>query len=91
MLFIHLNKTNFFGFFRFLDIYIPNIASARKKMTVNDFRNFIFENYYKGIGFVKENSYYAMKHLKKRFTIVCNQVNKKKLILVMLRNIIVLI
>ena len=66
MLFIHLNKTNFFGFFRFLDIYILNIASARKKMTVNDFRNFIFENYYKGIGFVKENSYYVMKHLKKK-------------------------
>ena len=29
-------------------------------------RDFIFENYYKRIGFSKENSYYSMKHLKKK-------------------------
>ena len=44
-----------------------NIARAIKKMSVNETRNFIFEKInYKGIGFSKENSYYLMKHLKKR-------------------------
>ena len=33
-------------------------------MTVNELRDFIFENCYKQIGFVKESSYYSMKHLK---------------------------
>ena len=35
-------------------------------MTVNEVRNFIFENYYKRIGFVKEISYYSMKRLKRK-------------------------
>ena len=44
-----------------------NIARAIKKMSVNETRDFIFEKTnYKGIGFSKENSYYSMKHLKKR-------------------------
>ena len=38
-------------------MYILNIASAIKKMRVNEIRDFIFENYYKQIGFVKERSY----------------------------------
>ena len=38
-------------------MYILNIASAIKKMRVNESRDFIFENYYKQIGFVKERSY----------------------------------
>ena len=33
-------------------------------MTVNEIKDFIFENYYKQIGFSKENSYYSMKHKK---------------------------
>ena len=40
-------------------MHILNTASALKKMTVN-------ENYHKRIGFVKEKSYYSMKHLKKK-------------------------
>ena len=48
-------------------------------MTVNELRDFIFENYYKQIGFVKESSYYSMKRLKKRFAIACNQINRKML------------
>ena len=32
-------------------MYILNIASAIKKMTFNELRDFIFENYYKRIGF----------------------------------------
>ena len=35
-------------------------------MTVNKLSDFIFENYDKQIGFVKERSYYSMKCLKKK-------------------------
>ena len=45
-------------------MYILNIASTVKKMSVNEIRDFIFENYYKRIGFSKENCYYSMKHQK---------------------------
>ena len=34
-------------------------------MSVNEIEDFIFENYYKRIGFSKENSYYSTKCLKK--------------------------
>ena len=47
-------------------MFILNIASAIKKMSVNKLRNFIFENYYKGIVFVKERSYYSMNRLEKK-------------------------
>ena len=43
-------------------MYILNIARAIKKMSVNEIREIIFENYYKKIGFSKENSYSSMKH-----------------------------
>ena len=52
---------------------------------------FIFESYYKRIGFVKESSYYTMKHLKKKTFIASKQINRKNLILVMTWNIIILI
>ena len=41
-----------------------NIAKAIKKMSINDIRD--FENYYKRIGFSKENSQYSMKRLKRK-------------------------
>ena len=47
-------------------MYILNIAISIKKMTVKQIRNCIFENYYKRIGFSKENAYYSMKHQKKK-------------------------
>ena len=47
-------------------MYILNIARAIKKMSINEIRDFSFENYYKRIGFSKENSYYSMKRLKKK-------------------------
>ena len=53
-------------------MYILNIASAIKKMSVKEIRDSIFENYYKRIGFSKENNYYSMKRLKKRFVAACN-------------------
>ena len=35
-------------------MYILNIASPIKKVSVSEIRDFIFENYYKRIGFSKE-------------------------------------
>ena len=43
-----------------------NIFSAIKKMTIKELKDFIFENYYRRIRFPKENSYYLMKHQKKK-------------------------
>ena len=45
-------------------MYNPNILSAIKKMTIKEFKDFLFENFYRQIGFTKENSY-SMKHPKK--------------------------
>ena len=59
-------------------MYIINITSALKKMTVNELRHFIFENYYKRIEFVKD-SYYSIKHLKKKYVVTCNQTNRKNI------------
>ena len=42
-------------------MYILYIDTAIKKMLVNEIRHFICENYYKRIGFSKENSYCSMK------------------------------
>ena len=39
-------------------MYTLNIAKAIKKMSGNEIKDFIFENYYKIIGFSKESSYY---------------------------------
>ena len=47
-------------------MYTPDISRAIKKMSADVIRDFIFENYYKRIGFSKENSYYSMKLLKER-------------------------
>ena len=59
-------------------MYILNIARAIKKMSLNEIRDFIFENYYKRIGFSEENSYHLMKRLKKKyFVAACKQINRK--------------
>ena len=47
-------------------MYILNITSSIRKMTVNELWDFILENYYRQIGFSKENSHYSMKHKKKK-------------------------
>ena len=70
-------------------MYILNIASTIKKMSVKELRDFIFENYYKEIGFVKVRSYYSIKRLKKRFVAACKHITRKKyLILVRLKSTI---
>ena len=51
-------------------MYIQNIARAIKKMTVNEIRDFLFENYYKQIGFSEENSYYSLKRLTYLFLLI---------------------
>ena len=47
-------------------MHIKNIASGIKKMTFNELRNVILENYYKRIWFLKERSYYTIKCLKRK-------------------------
>ena len=46
-------------------MYILNIVRAIKKMSVNEIRDFIFDNYYKQIGFSKENKLLANKLIEK--------------------------
>ena len=46
-------------------MYKLTIGSSIKKMTVNELRYFIYESYYKRIGFIKKSSY-SMKGLKKK-------------------------
>ena len=61
-------------------MYTLKILSTIKKMTVKELRHFIFENYYKRVGFIKKSSYYSMKNLKtKRFDIACNQINRQNI------------
>ena len=61
-------------------MYILNIVRAVKKMPINKIRGFIFENYYKRIGFSKKNSYYSMKcFTKKRFVVAYKQINTKNI------------
>ena len=67
-------------------MYILNIASAIKNMSVNEIRDFSFEDYYKQIGFSKENSYYSMRRLKKNLLLLATKLIKKYLIVVMLKN-----
>ena len=47
-------------------MYTLNISRAIKRMSVNEMKDFIFENYYKKIGFSKESSYYSIKCLKRK-------------------------
>ena len=59
-------------------MYILNFASTVKKMSVNEIRYLIFENYCKRVGFSKENSHCSINCFKKkRFIVACKKVNKK--------------
>ena len=57
-------------------MYILNIARVIQKMPVNEIRAFLFENYYKQIGFSKDN-YRSMKCLKKKISCCFKQINRK--------------
>ena len=47
-------------------MYILNITKTIKMMSVNEMKDFIFENSYKRIGFSKKISYNSMKRLNKK-------------------------
>ena len=55
-------------------MYTLNITKTIKKMSIKEIRDFILENWYKRIGFSRENSYYSMKQLKKKIY-CCLQTN----------------
>ena len=72
-------KDHVFCFFCFpnIIIYILDVASAIKKILVNELRYFIFEKYYTRAGFVKERSYCSMKGLKKRYLLLATKLIEK--------------
>ena len=63
-------------------MYIVIIARGIKKMSVNEIKDFMFENDYKLIGFSKEINYYSMKRLKKKkdLLLLLNKLIEKYLI-----------
>ena len=70
-------------------MYISNIASTIKQMTDNKLIDFIFKNYYKRIGFVKERRYYPIKRLnRKDLSLLATKLIKKCLVFAMLKNTI---
>lgn len=56
---------------------ILNILSVIQKMKVKELRDFMFENHYRYVEFLKENSYYSMDIRKKIFVITCKYMSKK--------------
>ena len=46
-------------------MYVLNIVSPIKRMTVKELKNSILESYYQRMGFAKKNSCYSMKHKKR--------------------------
>ena len=57
-------------------------------MRVKELTEFTFENYYTRIGFIKENSYYSMKHSKNDLLLLPTKLIKKYLTLVMQKSTI---
>ena len=55
-------------------MYTLNIIKAIKKMSVNDIRDFIFENYYKRIGFLRK-TVIIQRNLEKEKIYCCLQTN----------------
>ena len=55
-----------------------NIVRVIKKISVNEIRNFVFENFFKRIGFSKENSFYCLKRLKRKdLLLLANKLKEK--------------
>ena len=61
----------------YYNVYAKHCQSY-KKMSVNEIEDFIFENYYKRIGFSNENSYYSMKSLKKEYLFLLTKTLREK-------------
>ena len=62
------------------------LKMKNKKMPINETKDFIFENYYKRIGFSKESSCYSIKRLKKDLMLLSNKLIEKYPILIMKKN-----
>ena len=59
-------------------MYVLNIVKGIKKMSINEIKDFIFENYHKRVGFSKESICYSMKRLKKYFLLLAKKLKKKQ-------------
>ena len=60
-------------------------------MTMKELEDFIYEKYYRRLGFPEENSFYSMKDQKKILKLFATKLTEKYLILVILKNTINLI
>ena len=58
-------------------MYILNVARAVKKKSVNEIRDFIFENYYKKFGFLKKTVVILWNALKKDLLSIPNKSMQK--------------
>ena len=59
-------------------MYTLNITKAIKKRCQSKKSETFFENYYKQIGFSKKNTYYKMKHLKRKdLSLLANKLIEK--------------
>ena len=59
-------------------MYILNISNAMEKMTVNEIRDIIFENYYKQIGFFLKKSVIIQWNIRKKdFQLLANKLTEK--------------
>ena len=57
-----------------------NNVSAIKKITIREPKDFIYENYYRRMGFARENRYYSMKYRnKKDLQLFATKVTQKKI------------
>ena len=68
----------------------PKYCQGYNKMSVNEIKDFFFENYDKTIVFSKESSYFSLKSFRKKNIYCCSQqINTKKyLILIKLKKTI---
>ena len=57
-------------------MHILNIFSAIKKMTIKELKDFIYENYYRKLDFLKK-SYYSVKHQKKKELLLATKLIEK--------------
>ena len=64
LIFYKIKKFNLLYFLQYIMIYILNIENAIKIM-VKDLKKFIFESYYKWIGFTRKDNYYSLGKVKK--------------------------
>ena len=55
-------------------MYILSIVNAIKKITIKELKDFTYESYYRRMGFLKENSYYSIKHQKKKVLLLATKI-----------------